>query len=355
MLTVLSSLTSILQLVAIVAIFAVLYQFLKQQGRVLARLDAMEAKLGMAAVPTELEPKPLTAGDPFDSFELPDLSGKPVSLSAFRGQRILLVHWGPNCGFCEQLAADLAGLQVKLVQQRVQLLLVAHGSAEDNRRLIAEYHIMCPVLLLKGRPPVRPLLGLGTPSGYLIDTFGRVAATPAIGAAEVWELAQQAAQPAGPVALLGTDGLENSKIEREGIKPGTTAPSLGMPDLDGAIVDLSEYRGRKVLVLFSDIHCGPCEHLAPRIGEWYGSNGKGLSVVAVSRGGIEENRRKAREYGWRFRVVVQKQWEVSRAYGIFATPVAFLVDEDGRIAEPVAKGSEAILELAHRVERNVTA
>jgi hypothetical protein len=66
----------------------------------------------------------------------------------------------------------------------------------------------------------------------------------------------------------------------------------------------------------------------------------------IGRGDVQENRRKAQEHGLEFPVVLQKKWEVSRKYGIFATPVAFLVGEDGMIKKDVAMGPEAILELA---------
>ena len=66
----------------------------------------------------------------------------------------------------------------------------------------------------------------------------------------------------------------------------------------------------------------------------------------VGRGEPEENRRKADAYGVEFPVVLQPQWKVSRAYGIFATPVAFLISEEGVIAHNVATGMDAILALA---------
>jgi peroxiredoxin len=71
-----------------------------------------------------------------------------------------------------------------------------------------------------------------------------------------------------------------------------------------------------------------------------------LSVIMVGRGDAEANRRKAEEHGFRFPVVLQKTWELSREYGIFATPVGFLIDERGVIARDVAKGADAILQLA---------
>jgi len=66
----------------------------------------------------------------------------------------------------------------------------------------------------------------------------------------------------------------------------------------------------------------------------------------ISRGDVEENRRKVRQHGLTFPVALQKQWEVSRRYAMFATPIAYLIDEQGRIARGVAVGVEPILELA---------
>jgi peroxiredoxin len=71
-----------------------------------------------------------------------------------------------------------------------------------------------------------------------------------------------------------------------------------------------------------------------------------LQILMVSRGEAEENRRKVRQHRLTFPVALQKQWEVSRRYAMFATPIAYLIDEQGRIAREVAVGAEPILELA---------
>jgi hypothetical protein len=71
-----------------------------------------------------------------------------------------------------------------------------------------------------------------------------------------------------------------------------------------------------------------------------------LHLIMVSRGDLEENRRKAREHRFAFPVVLQDTWKLSKEYGIFATPVAFLIDEKGVIEKPVAIGADQILALA---------
>ena len=68
----------------------------------------------------------------------------------------------------------------------------------------------------------------------------------------------------------------------------------------------------------------------------------------VGRGEPEENRRKAEAFGVEFPVVLQPGWRLSKQYGIFATPVAFLIDEEGVIERDVARGPTEILELCPR-------
>jgi len=66
----------------------------------------------------------------------------------------------------------------------------------------------------------------------------------------------------------------------------------------------------------------------------------------VGRGSAEENRRKAKESEIAFPIVLQDKWKLSKQYGIFATPVAFLIGEDGIILKDVAAGVDAITALA---------
>jgi hypothetical protein len=70
-----------------------------------------------------------------------------------------------------------------------------------------------------------------------------------------------------------------------------------------------------------------------------------LELVMVSRGEPTENRAKVKEHGLSFPVALQQGWEVSRLYAIFATPAAYLIDQEGVVAHDVAVGGEPILNL----------
>jgi peroxiredoxin len=101
-----------------------------------------------------------------------------------------------------------------------------------------------------------------------------------------------------------------------------------------------------VLLAFSDPDCGPCDALAPHLTRLHREHeGNDLDVILVSRGDVDKNRRKADELGFTFPVVLQDGWKLSREYGIFATPVAFLIDEHGTITRNVAQGVDQIVAL----------
>ncbi|MDQ3858298.1 MAG: peroxiredoxin family protein [Actinomycetota bacterium] len=338
--------------VALLAAWGMILQLVGQQGRILLRLEQLEQSAATGSSrPGSTDGAPRGPGGiplatAFPAFRLPDLNGETLSLEGLRGERVLLVHWDPRCGFCRQIAGDLASLRGDLRERKTELMLVSHGDAESNRRLAEEHGLDCPILLQPDDQPIEGFATLGTPAAYLLDEKGRVAKPLALGASEVPALARAAARAR---KRLGTErSLAESRIEREGVPAGSAAPDFELPDLGGRPVSLADYRGRRVLLVFSDPDCGPCGALATELARFHEEHrDDGLDIVMVTRGGMEENRRRAEEHGIDFPVVVQPGWKLSKEYGIFATPVAFLVDERGRIARVVAKGGPEILGLAH--------
>lgn len=344
----------VLLLLLLVGMGFVLYQLVKQQGRMLLRLDQLER--GAAAGTPEHAPHAphgsgvVAVGEPFEPFALPDLDGRTVSLADFQGGRVLVVNWDPRCGFCDLAAADLAELQPELRKRGVRILLVSRGDADSNRKLVEAHGLECSVLLLGGEKQLKPFEQTGTPVAYLLDEEGKVARPLATGAFEVPALAREAGGDEGDgrrKRLPGERPLSESRLERTGLKAGTPAPTFNLPDIHGRATALDSFRGRRVLLVFSDPHCGPCDALAPELVRLHAEHrDNGLAVVLVGRGDAEENRRKAAEHGFEFPVVLQDRWRLSREYGIFATPVGFLIDEQGVIARDVGTGADEILALA---------
>jgi len=345
-------LTLAMESAMLISFCTLFYQLLKQQGRILLRLDDLEQGL-MSRVDgkgsrTELATTELSVGTPFPSFSGLDLSGRRVRMEDLAGRRLLLVHWSVECSFCAAIGKDLALLEDAFTKQRAQLVLFGHGEATSNRKQARQLGLKSPILLATdGSKALEVFNDFGTPAAYLLDEQGRVAHHLVVGSDEVLTLARQVAAETNRKRLPGERSLAESRIERNGLKAGTQAPGFRLPDLSGRTVSLEDYRGRKLLLVFTDPHCGPCDQIAPELARLHRQHqANGLALVMVGRGDADENRKKARKNEFDFPVVLQKNWELSKQYGIFATPVAFLIDEAGVISCDVAIGADSILELA---------
>ena len=117
-----------------------------------------------------------------------------------------------------------------------------------------------------------------------------------------------------------------SRLGRNGLRPGKKAPDFTLPSVAGTEVSLSGFAGRKVLLVFTQAGCGPCRDLMPELNRL---GVRDLQVVVVNRGDLETTRTWAAELRARFPVLVQEGLDLARKYEVFATPFAFLIDEQG--------------------------
>ncbi len=354
-----------------------LYMTVRQQGGVLLaqeelrarvanaealiqRLAERPAPVAVAAVAPQpaapAAPPALALGADAPDFRLPDLKGRFHTLADYRGKPSVLVFFNPDCGFCTQLAPRLG----ELPADAPHLVVMSRGDRQANRQLARTHHWKGDVLLEPNWEVASSYRTNATPTGYLVDAQGRIASTLGVGVEGVLNLTRMLNGAGDLTADALTKkqqvALENAKkaglpvtesrLERDGLPAGTEAPNFTLPDLNGVERTLADLRGKRVLLVFSDPGCGPCQTLAPTLEQLHQAHrDNNLGVLMVSRGDAEANLQKVREHGLTFPVVLQRSWEVSREYAMFATPVGYLIDERGVIARDVAIGGDAIVRL----------
>jgi peroxiredoxin len=354
------------------------WQLLRQNGRILLRIEALEKRLDESELGGPAAPEGLPVGSVAPEFDLPDLDGELRTLAQFRNQPLLLVFFNPDCGFCRDLAPRLTSWQSEGRAPRVPgpgfpekdrglvelgppnggrplVMVITTGEVEKNRQFFGEHKITGPVLLQKDSEVAAAYKANGTPTGYLIDAEGKIASELAAGAEALLALANGEPQPStinprpsdDRASRFANGSLVRSKIPRNGLKAGTPAPLFRLPRLDGGELALEDLRGSRVLLVFSDPHCGPCDALAPQLEQWHRDH-PDIRVVMISRGEPKENRSKVKKHGFTFPVVLQQQWEISRRYAMFATPIAYPIDETGIIMHDVAVGEDGIRKLLAR-------
>lgn len=339
-----------------------LFQTNRSLRRRLSTLEQQELEqIDSSKAQTSLESVDLFVGTPAPDFELRDIAGERRRLSEWRGRQLLLIFFDPDCVFCAEMNPSLSSLSADGSDDSPVALLITVGSLEKNRQLAAAHGVKCPVLLQEQLEVMLEYGVPGTPAGYLIDENGLIASEQILGAQALLqhagisikdesaqESAHQSAAPAADQvpsqAQRGKRPLAESRLARQGLAKGEVAPLFNLPRLGGGELRLEEYRGKSVLLVFSDPECGPCNQLAPRL-EKLSRRVPDIHIIMISRGGVEANGEKALEHGLTFPILMQRHWEISRLYAMFATPIAYLIDEQGMIAANVAAGIEPILNL----------
>ncbi len=125
-----------------------------------------------------------------------------------------------------------------------------------------------------------------------------------------------------------------TSIPQPTVQPsGQAAPNFTLTTLDGETVNLSDFRGKVVLVNFWASWCPPCVAELPTIHQFYQSHQTdGFVVLAVN---AQEDRGTVsgfiNQHGYTFPVLLDPDSVAADEYGIRALPTSFIVDKNGEI------------------------
>jgi peroxiredoxin/uncharacterized membrane protein YphA (DoxX/SURF4 family) len=163
----------------------ILLQLLRQQGRIVLRLDAVEALAG--GIDAGDRPG-LPVGAPAPAFALPDPWGATVALDELlaRGRPVLLLFADPGCGPCNELFGDIARWQ-RDWRHALTVVVISAGSAEANRAKASE-HGLAHVLVQERREVAAAYATTATPSAVVVGADGRVASPLVAGGDAIWKL-----------------------------------------------------------------------------------------------------------------------------------------------------------------------
>ena len=140
---------------------------------------------------------------------------------------------------------------------------------------------------------------------------------------------------------------EQNKIKIEKSKPfqpGSAAPDFELPNPEGEVMKLSDYKGKVVLLDFWASWCGPCRKENPHVVHLYEKyNKEGFEVFSVS---LDKDREKwiaaiAKDnLTWSGHVSDLKFWQSAAAklYQVSSIPHTVLIDREGNIIATKLRG-----------------
>jgi thiol-disulfide isomerase/thioredoxin len=114
---------------------------------------------------------------------------------------------------------------------------------------------------------------------------------------------------------------------------GGPTPSLTLKDPDGRLHDLADYRGKVLLVNFWATWCAPCREELPsleRLGD--ALRGRPFEILAVNVAeGESRVRRFLTDVPLRLPILLDRDGNAQRAWGVRGLPATFLLDPEGAI------------------------
>jgi peroxiredoxin len=139
--------------------------------------------------------------------------------------------------------------------------------------------------------------------------------------------------------------FSNGNHHGRGLKIGTAAPEFALKDIDGRDFRRSDLVGKRTLVAFWSPDCPHCQNFLDDFRKWTRTLSNGdPKVVVMSEGEIDEHR--GLDLG--APVVLDSGYKTSARLGMFGTPSAVLLDENGVIATETAVGANNIWALLGR-------
>ena len=168
---------------------AFIFMLLRQQGRLLIRLEALEARLRSPSAPApEARVAGLPIGTAAPDFHVTSLDGEPVSWTGLSdGTRaVVLVFTDPDCPACESLSSEIDDWRHDLAHRATIVVISARG-ASQGAGLAAAYGTE-DVYTQSAREVSDLFEVVGTPSAVLIRDNRTIGSRLAEGADAIRQL-----------------------------------------------------------------------------------------------------------------------------------------------------------------------
>ena len=135
------------------------------------------------------------------------------------------------------------------------------------------------------------------------------------------------------------------------LEKGTKAPEFSLPDENGEIRNLSDYKGKKLILYFYPRDNTPgCTKQACGFGELYPQFGeKGVEIIGISKDSVASHKKFKEKYSLPFTILSDTELQTIQAYDVWhekklygktsmgVVRTTYLIDEKGFIIEAMEK------------------
>ena len=128
------------------------------------------------------------------------------------------------------------------------------------------------------------------------------------------------------------EGAEGDK-SLEIADTGQEAPDMPIPGIEGGVVRFDSFKGKVIVLNFWATWCPPCRKEMPLLESTYKRyKDKGLVILGINYNEDRERVLKfTQEMGVTFPIILDKELNLTRKYGVLALPATFFIDKKGII------------------------
>jgi peroxiredoxin len=142
----------------------------------------------------------------------------------------------------------------------------------------------------------------------------------------------------GVMYLLQTKDSSFDQDGRSRFEKGGRAPNFTVPDLDGQMVSLADFKGQLVLLNIWASWCAPCVQEMPSMEKLYQElKDEKFVILAVSidESGAEVVRPFMKKHGLSFNALIDSAGTLKNLYRITGVPESFVIDRQGNIIQEI--------------------
>ena len=142
----------------------------------------------------------------------------------------------------------------------------------------------------------------------------------------------------GVMILLQTNKSSFEPAGKARFKKGVRAPNFTLPDLNGKMVSLADYRGRVILLNIWATWCAPCVEEMPSMEKLHQElKNENFVILAASidESGADVVRPFMKKHKLNFPALIDSAGILTRLYGTSGVPESFIIDKQGRILEEI--------------------
>ena len=160
----------------------------------------------------------------------------------------------------------------------------------------------------------------------------------------------------GILILLQTKDSFYNPSSGSGPENGLPAPNFSLPDLDGQMVSLADYKGKVVLLNIWATWCPPCLEEMPSMEKLYQElKGEGFEILAVSidESGAQDVLPFIKKHKLSFPALTDSKGTLKNLYQTTGIPESFIIDKDGILVEKMIGPRNWAIPEAIRFFRNL--